>query len=442
MVASLAPLEVIERSRRGDPVDAASVESFVGSWLDGTADDAQMAAWCMVACLSGLARPGVEGLTRALIASGQRLELASLAPTGDMHSTGGVGDSVTLVAAPLAASLGVRVATMSGRGQAHTGGTIDKLEAIPGYEADLPLKRFVRQVRDSGIAVVSQAASLTPGEERLLALRDATGTVPSAGLIAASIMSRKLAGGAGAIVLDVKAGSGAFFPDVESAREAAELMAALAEPWGRSVSWLVTAMDQPLGRCVGNALEVGEAAEVLRGGGPPDVRDLAVLVAARLAEAAGMAEEGEGFGRASEALNSGAALVAAERWVEAQGGDPDVWNDPSLLPSVTERHEVAAPSSGWLSAIEARGVGEAARRLGAGRLHPDQAIDHAVGIELLAKVGDRVEAGRPVARIHARDGQAAERAGEMVGACLGISEEPVEAPSLVLAEGRGGAGAS
>ena len=169
MVASLAPLEVIERSRRGDPVDAASVESFVGSWLDGTADDAQMAAWCMAACLRGLPRPGVEGLTRALIASGQRLELASLAPTGDIHSTGGVGDSVPLVAAPLAASLGVRVATMSSRGQAHAGGTIDKLEAIPGYEADLPLNRFVRQVRDAGIAVVSHASSLTPGEERLFA---------------------------------------------------------------------------------------------------------------------------------------------------------------------------------------------------------------------------------------------------------------------------------
>ncbi len=441
MDAPLAPLEVIERSRRGDPVDAASVESFVRSWLDGTADDAQMAAWCMVACLRGLPRPGVEGLTRALIASGERLELASLAPTGDTHSTGGVGDSVTLVAAPLAASLGVRVASMGDRGLAHTGGTIDKVEAIRGFEADLPLDRFVRQVRDTGIAVVAKASRLTPGEGRLLELRDATGTVPSPGLIAASIMSKVLAGGAGAIVLDVKAGSGAFFPTPASARDAAELMASLAEPWGRPVRWVVTAMDQPLGRCVGNALEVGEAAEVLRGGGPPDVRELAVLVAGHLAEAAGVAEEGEGSERAAEALRSGAGLEAAERWVEAQGGDPDVWTDPSLLPAATDRREVAAPSSGWLSAIEARGVGEAARWLGVGRLHADQAIDHAVGIELLAKVGDRVEAGRAVARIHARDADTAERAGEMVGACLGISDEPVAPPPLVLAEGRGGAGA-
>ena len=442
MAAPLAPLEVIERSRRGDPVDAASVESFVRSWLDATADDAQMAAWCMVACLRGLSRAGVEGLTRALIASGERLELASLAPTGDIHSTGGVGDSATLVAAPLAASLGVRVATMSGRGLAHTGGTIDKLEAIPGFEADLPLGRFVRQVRDTGIAVVSQGSRLAPGEGRLYALRDATGTVPSAGLIAASIMSKVLAGGAEAIVLDVKAGSGAFLSDAASAREAAELMTGLAEPWGRPVRWLATAMDQPVGRCVGNALEVREAAEVLRGGGPPDVRDLAVLVAGRLAEAAGVAQEGEGVDRARQALRSGAGLETAERWVEAQGGDPEVWTDPDLLPAAGERREVAAPSSGWLSAIEARGVGEAARRLGAGRLHPDQTIDHAVGIELLAKVGDRVEAGRAVARIHARDADTAARAGEMVGACLGISDERVEPPAVVLAEGRGGAGAS
>lgn len=442
MDAPLAPLEVIERSRRGDPVDAASVESFVRSWLDGTADDAQMAAWCMVACLRGLSPPGVDGLTRALIASGERLELASLAPTGDTHSTGGVGDSVTLVAAPLAAALGVRVAVMAGRGQAHTGGTIDKLEAIPGFQADLPLNRFVRQVRDTGIAVVAQASRLAPGEGRLFSLRDSTGTVPSAGLIAASIMSRKLAGGAAAIVLDVKAGSGGFFPDAASAREAAELMAGLAEPWGRPFRWLVTAMDQPLGRCVGNALEVGEAAEVLRGGGLAELRELATLVAGHLAEAAGMAEEGEGAERAEEALGSGAGLEVAERWVEAQGGDPEVWNDPSLLPSAPERHEVTAPSSGWLSAVEARGVGEAARWLGVGRLHPDQSIDHAVGIELLAKVGDRVEAGRAVARVHARDPQTAERAGEMVGACLGISDDPVEPPPLVLAEGRGAAGAS
>jgi pyrimidine-nucleoside phosphorylase len=439
MAAPLAPVEVIERSRRGEHVDAASVTSFVRSWLDGTADDAQMAAWCMVACLRGLEREQIEALTGALIASGDRLELGSLGPTGDTHSTGGVGDSTTLAAAPLAAALGVRVAKMSGRGLAHTGGTIDKLEAIPGFQVELPLGRFVRQVRDTGIAVTAQTARLTPGDRRLYALRDATGTVPAPGLIAASIMSKKLAGGAGAIALDVKAGSGSLFASRQEAIATAELMAELADPWGRHVRWTVTAMDQPLGRCVGNALEVGEAAEVLRGGGPPDLRDLVVRVAAELAEAAGVVGEGEGAERAQEALRSGAALEAAERWVEAQDGDPEVWTDPGALPAAPLRVAVPAPEDGWLAAVEARGVGEAARWLGAGRLHPEQSVDPAVGVELLAKVGDEVSAGAPVATVHARDEWAAERAVEMVAGCLRVAPEAVPAPELVIAQGGAGA---
>lgn len=443
MAAPLAPVEVIERSRRGEPVDAASVEAFVRSWLDGTAGDAQMAAWCMVACLRGLDDGQVEALTRTLIASGDRLELGSLGPTGDSHSTGGVGDGTTLVAAPLAAALGVRVAKMSGRGLAHTGGTIDKLESIPGFNADLPLARFVRQVRDEGIAVISQTERLTPGDRRLYALRDATGTVPAAGLVAASIMSKKLAGGAEAVALDVKVGSGSFFATCEEAVAAAQLMARLAEPWDRHVRWTVTAMDQPLGLCVGNALEVRQAAEVLRGGGPADLRDLAVRVAAELAEATGVVADGQGTDSAREALRNGSALEAAQRWVEAQDGDPGVWTAPDLLPVAPLRRELLAPDSGWLAALDARGIGEAARWLGAGRLHPDQSIDPAVGIELLAKVGDEVAAGQPVALIHARDDWAADRTLAMLGGAVRVSPEPVARPELVLAEGRGGsAGAS
>ena len=441
MAAPLAPVEVIERSRRGDPVDAASVGSFVRSWLDGISDDSLMAAWCMVACLRGMGREHVEALTRELVASGDRLELATLGPTGDTHSTGGVGDGTTLVAAPLAAALGVRVAKMSGRGLAHTGGTVDKLEAIPGFQAELGLGRFVRQVKDIGIAVTSGDSRLTPGDRRLYALRDATGTVPAAGLIAASIMSRKIAGGAGAIALDVKAGGGGFFAQAAEARAAAELMASLAAPWGRRVRWTVTAMDQPLGRCVGNALEVREAAEVLRGGGPPDLRELAVRVAAELAEAAGVVPDGEGPERAREALRSGSALAVAERWVEAQDGDPEVWSDPGALPSAPVREDVTAPRPGWVAALDARGIGEAARWLGAGRLHPDQSVDPVVGLELLAKVGAEVAQGEPVAVVHARDQWVAGRAVEMVAACVRIAPEPVAAPELVLAEGRGGAGA-
>jgi pyrimidine-nucleoside phosphorylase len=441
MAAPLAPVEVIERSRRGEAVEPESVDAFVRSWLDGTADDAQMAAWCMVWCLRPMPREQVEALTRALIASGDRLELGSLGPTGDAHSTGGVGDGTVLVAAPLAAALGVRVATLAGRGSGHAGGTIDKLASIPGFQAELPLGRFVRQVKEVGIAVTSQTSRLTPGDRRLHALRDATGTAPGAGLVAASAMSGRIAGGAGAIALEVGAGGGAFLPGPGEAREAAMLMAAIAEPWGRRVRWRVTAMDQPRGRCVGNALEVREAGEVLRGGGAADVRELAVRAAGDLAEATGVVADGEGAAAAAEALRSGAALDAAERWVEAQDGDPDVWTDPGALPMAPVREEALAGEDGWVAALDARGVGEAARWLGAGRLHPDQAIDPVVGIELLAKVGARVEAGQPLAVVHARDEWAARRGREMLAACVRIAHEPIPEPPLILDEGRGGAGA-
>jgi pyrimidine-nucleoside phosphorylase len=441
MAAPLAPVEVIERSRRGEAVDAASVDSFVRAWLDGTADDAQMAAWCMVACLCGMPHEHVEALTRALVASGDRLELGSLGPTGDTHSTGGVGDTTTLVAAPLAAALGVRVAKMSGRGLAHTGGTVDKLESIPGFLAELPLGRFVRQVKEVGIAVISQTARLTPGDRRLYALRDATGTVSAEGLVAASVMSKKIAGGAAVIALDVKAGGGGFFPAEPEARRAAELMASLAEPWGRRVRWVVTSMEQPLGRCVGNALEVREAGEVLRGGGAPDLRELALRAAAELAEASGVVPGGEGLGRAGDALSSGAALDVAERWVEAQEGDPGVWTDPGALAMAPVRDEVLAPSAGWVEAIDARGIGEAARWLGAGRLHGDQAVDPVAGVEILAKVGAEVADRQPLAVVHARDEWAARHGRDLVAACVRIAPEPVEPLPLILAEGGGGAGA-
>src|SRR5436190_725229 len=277
MVApALAPLEVIERTRRGEPLPPAAVEGLVQAWLDGAATDAQMAAWCMAVCLHGLGDEATNALTRAMIASGDRLNLDKLGPVGDKHSTGGVGDATTLVAVPLAAALGVRVAKMSGRGLGHTGGTLDKLDAIAGYRSNLPLQRFVRQVRDVGVAVVAATERLVPADKRLYALRDQTGTVVSPALIASSIMSKKIAGGARAIVLDVKAGSGAFFADAWSAGAAASAMVALGRPWGREVRYVVSAMEQPLGRMVGNALEVRGAAEVLAGDGAPDLRELAV----------------------------------------------------------------------------------------------------------------------------------------------------------------------
>lgn len=435
MTAVSAPLELLERARRGERIDGPSVESFVRAWLDGTATDAQMAAWCMSVCMVGLHPDATAALTRALIASGDRLELGRLGSTGDKHSTGGVGDSTTLVVAPLAAALGVKVAKMSGRGLGHTGGTVDKLEAIPGYEATLPLDRFVRQVRDVGCCVIGQTDRLVPADRRLYALRDQTATVASPELIAASVMSKKLAGGASAIVLDVKAGSGAFFPDVAAARAAADAMVELGRPWGRRVSYLISAMDQPLGRMVGNALEVRQAAEVLAGAGPADLRELSARLAGLLAEAAGVAPAGGGRAAAERALDDGAALRAAERWVEAQGGDPAVWTQADRLPSAPLRLPVVAAGSGVVAALDARGVGEAARWLGAGRLHQSQSIDPAVGVELAVKVGDEVAAGDTVAVVHARDAYLGDRAVAMVGEALRLVDGPVAAPPLVLEGG-------
>ena len=348
MAVPFAPVEVIERSRRGDHVDAESVESFVRSWLDGTSDDSLMSAWCMLACIRGLDDDHVEALARALIASGDRLELARFGPTGDVNTTGGVGETTPIVAAPIAAALGVRVAAMGGRGLAHTGGTADKLEAIPGFEADLSLERFVRQVHDAGIAVAAQSDRLAGGDRRLAELRDSTGTVPAPGLVAASTMARKLAGGAGAVHLEVAFGSGAFIGSEEEARATAELMARIAEPWGRRIGWSLCDMEQPLGRCVGNALEVGEAAEVLRGDGSQGLRDAAARAAGGLAEAAGVVDEGTGPDRARAALADGSALAAAERWVEAQGGDPAVWTDPGVLPDAPIRIDLPAPRAGFV----------------------------------------------------------------------------------------------
>jgi pyrimidine-nucleoside phosphorylase/thymidine phosphorylase len=375
-----------------------------------------------------------HALTSAMIASGDRLELGKFGPTGDKHSTGGVGDAITLVVAPLAASLGVKIAKMSGRGLGHTGGTLDKLESIPGMRIDLSLQEFVRQLRDVGLVVIGATERLVPADKRLYALRDQTATVQSPALIASSIMSKKIAGGAQAIVLDVKVGSGAFFPDVEAAREAAKIMVALGEPWGREVRYVISRMDEPLGTMVGNALEVRGAAEVLQGGGADDLRDLALRIAGTLAEAAGVVPAGEGLAAASDALVSGRALTMAERWVEAQHGDPAVWTDPARLPSAPHTLDVPAPADGYLMRLDAREVGEAARWLGAGRLHPSQSVDPAVGIELRAKTGDVVTGGAPMAVVHCRDLSLGERAVEMVTAACAVSDEHVPPPELVVEE--------
>lgn len=421
---SLAPIEVLERAARGEHVDAASVGGLVTAWIDGVASDAQMAAWCGMVCAGGLEGPATIEVARALLASGQRLELSSLGPVGSVRGTGAVGDSVPLVAAPLAAALGVRVAAAAEPGVGHIGGTLDKLAAIPGFTADLPLDRFVRLVRDNGIAMSGSTTSLAPADARLSALRDQTGTLRGGALVAASIMSRALASGGEAIVADLRVGEGAPLGDEPEARAAARDMEAIAEAWGRRLRWRISPADAPLGRFVGNALEVAEAGQVLRGVGPGDVRELSIALAGELAELAETVPEGEGPARAEAALEDGSALSAAERWVEAQDGLASVWTDPRSLPAAPEQRPVDAPRGGTITAIPARAVGEAARWLGAGRLHAQQTVDPVTGVELLAAPGDRWEAGEPFAVVHARDPGLAARAAEMLEEAVVIADAP------------------
>jgi pyrimidine-nucleoside phosphorylase len=424
MAVPLSPLELLERTWRGEHVDADNVRRFVRSWLSDGAPDAQMAAWCAIAQARGLDRDSTQGLMSALIASGERLDLTSLGHTGDLHSTGGVGDNVSLVAVPLAAALGVRVAKMSRRGLGHWGGTIDKLEAIPGYRTTLDLGQFIGQVQRVGCAVIAQNPRLVPGDGRLTSLREATGTVANRDLIAASVMSKALAGGAQALALEVTWGEGAACTSLEEARHTAELMAWLAAGWDRNVRTIVTAIREPLGRMIGNALEVREAAEVLRGGGAGDLRRVAARIAGELAEAAGVVPVAEGVARAEAALADGSALALAERWVEAQGGNPAVWTVPDVLATAQVGLPVPGERDGTVEAIDARAIGDAVRRLGAGRLHPAQRVDHAVGIELMAKVGEPVAVGMPIAMIHARDAWLADNCAAELRAAIRIGPSP------------------
>lgn len=417
-----APIEVLERCRHGGQATAAEVRRFVSSWLAGGATDAQMAAWLMATALHGLDADGAKGLCAELIASGDRLDLADLGPVGDIACTGAVGDATVLVAAPLAACLGVHMAVSVDRGLGIVGGTADSLEAIPGYRTQPSLGEFVRQVRDVGCAVVAQAERIAPGERRLAVLRDQTATADGGAVAAASVMARALAGGASAVALHVAYGGAAVLPDAASAQAAVQLMRAVAAPWKRAVPAVTTHMDLPPGRMVGNALEVREAAEVLRGGGPPALRAIAVSLAAELAEALEVVPAEAGRERAGKALAQGDALGVAERWVEGQGGDPRVWSDDRVLPVAPVQFEVTATHDGPVRGPVGRALGEIVRRLGGGRLHPSQSIDHAVGVELLVDLGEPVTRGEPLARVHSRDRWLGERARDELAEALGVAE--------------------
>ncbi len=402
-------VDLIERKRNGKELSADDVREFIAAYVRGDVPDYQAAAFLMAVWFRGLSPAETYALTDAMVASGDTVDLAARLGRRvvDKHSTGGVGDKVTIAVGPVVAACDVPFGKMSGRGLGHTGGTLDKLESIPGFRVELTTDELVEQTREIGIAVAGQSADLVPADKKLYALRDVTATIDQVSLIAASIMSKKIAAGASAVVLDVKVGEGAFMRTVEDARELAQEMRALGEQAGMDVVCVLTDMDQPLGRAVGNALEVREAWETVSGGGPADFRELVVDSAAELLALSDLGvDEAEGRRRAEAALEDGSALATYERWVRAQGGDPD----PARLPVAPVVRQVAAPASGYVHELGAREVAVTAMELGAGREVTGQPIDHAVGVVCLRKRGEEVAAGEPLAEIHARDEAAAEKA--------------------------------
>jgi pyrimidine-nucleoside phosphorylase len=443
-------VDVIGAKRDGAEVDAAELAWLVGGFLDGSVTEGQMAAFLMAGVLRGFSRAEARALTDALVASGEQLDLSSLSgPTVDKHSTGGVSDATTLLVAPLLATAGAKLVKLSGRGLGHTGGTLDKLESIPGLRTGLDPEEMLRIAEEVGCVVAAQTQRLVPADKALYALRDVTGTVASTALIASSVMSKKLAAGASTIVLDVKTGGGAFMKETAAAEELAELCVAIGREAGRRCAAIVSAMDQPLGRAVGNALEVAEAVELLAADPQGRLAEVALelatlaLVEARgageqAANAAGGEEAASAAGELRHAWTSGAALETLARMIVAQGGDGSVCERPrDVLPAAPVIRDVVAEEAGSVAAVPALPVGELAAVLGAGRSRQADEIDPAVGIELRVEVGDRVEVGAVLAVVHARDEPAAQHACERLGRLINLGGDPT-APATVLRRIGGG----
>ena len=401
MSEPFAAVDVIAVKRDGGRIPDEQLDWVIDAYTRGVVADEQMAALAMAILLNGMAPEELARWTAAMIASGERLDLSSVTrPTTDKHSTGGVGDKITLPLAPLVAACGAAVPQLSGRGLGHTGGTLDKLESIPGWRAQLSNVEFLAQLRDVGAVVCAAGDALAPADRKLYALRDVTGTVESIPLIASSIMSKKIAEGSAALVLDVKVGSGAFMKTVEDARELARTMVDLGTANGTRTVALLTDMSTPLGRTAGNALEVEESLEVLAGGGPTDVVELTLALAREMLAGAGLGDDDP-----ADALRNGKAMDVWRRMIRAQGGDPD-----APLPIARERHIVSSPADGVLVRLDARAVGEAAWRLGAGRARKEHPVLAEAGVIMHAKPGEVVRAGDPLLELHTDDASRFERA--------------------------------
>jgi pyrimidine-nucleoside phosphorylase len=423
--------ELIQRKRDGGELSDDELRELILGYARDEIPDYQLAAFCMAVYFRGLSSAETHSLTEAMIASGETLALGEALGRRvvDKHSTGGVGDKTSLAVGPVIAACGVPFGKMSGRGLGHTGGTLDKLESIPGFRVELSVAEFVAQVREVGLAIIGQTGDLVPADKKLYALRDVTATVDNVSLISASIMSKKIAAGADAIVLDVKVGDGAFMKTAADAQILAETMLDLGHRAGREVVCLLTDMDQPLGAAVGNALEVREAIATLRGEGPVDFAELVLEASARLLALSDLGVDvPEGRRRAEAAIADGAALEAYERWIRAQGGDPS----EDVLPRAPIVAQVEAARAGHVTRLGATAVGIAALQLGAGRWAKDDEVDHAVGIVCRRKRGDRVDAGEVLAEVHARDETSAAAAVREVLAAYELADEPPVPRRLVL----------
>ena len=393
--------DLIQKKKNGEALAPAELEFLVRGYTDGTIPDYQMSAFAMAVYFRSMTAEETAALTDAMARSGDTVDLSCFGDLSvDKHSTGGVGDKTTLILAPIVASLGCKVAKMSGRGLGHTGGTVDKLESIPGYKTTLTGEEFLNQVSEIGVAVIGQSGNLAPADKKLYALRDVTATVDSIPLIASSIMSKKLAAGSHSIVLDVKFGSGAFMKTEEDAAALARAMVDIGTACGRNVSAVLTNMDIPLGCGIGNALEVEEAMEVLRGEGPADLRTVSIVLASHMVSLALGIPVEEAKARVEDTLDTGRAWSTFRRWITAQGGDGAVCDDPAVMKRSSIIREVRAPRDGYITHMNTEKIGEAAVVLGAGRTRKEDDIDPAAGLRILKKTGDFVQAGDVLAYLH------------------------------------------
>jgi pyrimidine-nucleoside phosphorylase/thymidine phosphorylase len=431
-------IDVIARKRDGHGLSRDDIDGFVHGVLNGAVPDYQASALLMAIVLRGMDDQETSWLTEAMVRSGDRVDLSDVAgATVGKHSTGGVGDKVSIVLAPLAAACGVVVPKMSGRGLGHTGGTLDKLEAIPGFRVDLPVEAFKQVLRDVGACIIGQTASLVPADKKLYALRDVTATVESIPLIAASVMSKKLAEGSRALVLDVKCGDGAFMKDASSARRLAETMVAIGRRAGLRVEAVVTRMDEPLGRAVGNALEIIECLETLKGAGPPDLTAVVERLGARMLVLGGVeSDAAAAVRRVRDARLSGRALATLARMIERQGGDPGVVDDYTRLPAAPSRAVVEAWRPGCVMELRAGAIGRASSVLGAGRARAGDAIDPAVGIVVAAPRGAEVVRGQPLVELHHRDGRGLDAAAALCREAIEIGDELPPPREIVIGEVR------